>query len=959
MGENGADKPLIFISYSHKDETHLGHILEHLGVLSELGTLTPWHDDKIGVGETWYSEIEKSLNNCAVAILLISPGFLGSKFCMQKEVPTLLERRRRDGMLIVPILVESCFWKPIKWLNAIQMRPGKGNVMEALNKAQRNRAYSAIIEEIFDFLESDAAKIAATRPPPAQGQATSISGENSTTIQIEGDNNTIALASKPKTDSAWPPLSSNAVDIDRLPRTGYDLLGREDELELLDEAWESDTTNIVSLVAWGGVGKSTLLNKWVEYLAADNYRGARRVFAWSFYSQGTNERVTSADAFVDEALRFFGDAEPGAGSPWSRGERLADLVGQEKVLLLLDGMEPLQDEYQGIKDPALSRLIECLADRNDGLCVITTREPVKEFADFPETTLQKNLEFLSPEAGRALLRVKGIRGSDAELEAASAAFGNHALAINLLASFLRDCAGRHIQHAQEIPDLTDFDDPNHHHPRRVMAAFAEHFGDGPELDLLHMIGLFNRPADEGCIKALRAEPAVPGLTESLSELNDLDWHKLLEKLRDLGLLAPASHITPDELDAHPLVREQFGMRLRDRRAGSWRAGHLRLYKHLQTVPDDHQPDTLAEMAPLFQAAHHGCAAGRHQEVYDKIYRARIRRENEAYLVGKLGAFGADLGMVASFFDPPWEKPEASLAEGNQAWLLNAAAFRLRALGQLRDAVAPMRAGLERYIEQESWAHAARTAGSLSELYLTLGDIEEAAKWGKASIDHADRSGDDFVRMADRTILADALIQRGDLQAAKALFKEAEALQAKRQPTYPKLFSLGGSYYCDLLLTLGHAEEVRKHTRQILKWTKMRGGSLLDIAIYHLSLGRAALALGEQAEAGTQLDQAVDGLRKAGRFDHTPRGLLARTALFREMDKLDNARKDLDEALRIAKRGEMRLYQCDAHLEYARLAVAEGKPDAARAHLKSAAALVSACGYHRRDEEIAALEAALA
>ena len=443
------------------------------------------------------------------------------------------------------------------------------------------------------------------------------------------------------------------------------------------------------------MGKSTLLNKWVEYLAADNYRGARRVFAWSFYSQGTTERVTSADAFVYEALRFFGDAEPSAGSPWSRGERLADLVGQEKILLLLDGMEPLQDEYQGIKDPALSRLIECLADRNDGLCVITTREPVKEFADFPEITLQKNLEFLSPEAGRALLRVKGIRGSDDELEAASAAFGNHALAINLLASFLRNCPGRHIQHAQEILDLTDLDDPNHRHPRRVMAAFAERFGDGPELDLLHMIGLFDRPANKGCINALRAEPAVPGLTENLSERSELDWQKLLEKLRDLGLLAPASHLAPEELDAHPLVRGHFGAQLRDERAEAWQAGHLRLYEYLQTVPKKDQPDTLTEMAPLFQAVHHGCAAGQYQSALFAVYHSRIRRgDSKAYQIRKLGAFGTDLGILSAFFcDEHWKETNSNLHEISRLKILAWAAYDLRNLGRFVEALQPAKAAL--------------------------------------------------------------------------------------------------------------------------------------------------------------------------------------------------------------------------------------------------------------------------
>ena len=342
--------------------------------------------------------------------------------------------------------------------------------------------------------------------------------------------------------------------------------------------------------------------------------------------------MTSADAFVDAALRFFGDEKPEAGSAWAKGERLAELVGREKALLILDGMEPLQDEHQGIKDPALSRLVECLAAKNAGLCVITTREPVKELSGFAETTKEVDLEYLSVEAGRALLRIKGLRASDDLLEQVSEAFGNHALALNLLASFL-GLARCPVEDALKIPDLPDVTFEAGKHPRRVMAAFAEQFGEGPELDLLHVMGLFDRPASGDCIAALRKPPAIPGLTDHLIGENggvlatwwrrafarseapssDALWDKLLDHLRDLGLLAEASHHAPDELDAHPLVREHFGARLRAERPEAWQAGHERLYEHLKDLPKEHRPDSLAEMAPLFQAVHHGCQAGRRQE----------------------------------------------------------------------------------------------------------------------------------------------------------------------------------------------------------------------------------------------------------------------------------------------------------------------------------------------------------
>lgn len=745
--------------------------------------------------------------------------------------------------------------------------------------------------------------------------------------------------------------------------TGSELFGRRKELKLLDEAWESEKTNLASLVAWGGVGKSTLVNKWLEGLKADNWRGAGRVLGWTFHSQGTGERVASADQFIDHALRFFDDPEPHAGSPWAKGERLAELARRNKALLILDGLEPLQDRFQGIKDPALQRLIEELARDNTGLCVITTREAVIELADFRDSAVAYDLEQMSSEAGRALLRVKGVRGADGELQKASGAFGNHALAINLLANWLRAIPGHPIAKASEIPDL-DIPQEKGRHPRRVMAAFAEGFGEeSAEVEVLRLLGLFDRPATKGAIDAVRSVPAIPGLTDHLSGLNDADWLRLLERLRELGLVAPKSAHAPDEVDAHPLVREHFGEEVREKYSEAWQAGHARLYGYFKALPDKHQPDTLEEMAPLFQAVFHGCQAGRHQETLDEVYWARIVREEAAYVVKNLGAFGADLAALAGFFDPPWERPIASITEADQGFVLHQAGFRLRALGRLKEARQPMRISLDMDVERKEWTGAAVSAIGLSELELTLGEVAEAIALGEQSVDFSDRSGADFHRMARRATLAHARHQAGERTPAEALFQEAERLQAKWQPGYSRLYSVWGYQYCDLLLDLGRSAEVRKRAIYALPLAKGTG-DLHSIALDHLSLGRAELLAyeanrsGDLANAEKQLNKAVDGLRKAGQIQEVPRGLLARAMYFRMTEQYDRALRDLREASVIATRSGMRLHECDAHLELARLKLAQGKREAARLHLARAVELVAATGYHRRDPEIEELKAAL-
>ncbi len=96
-------------------------------------------------------------------------------------------------------------------------------------------------------------------------------------------------------------------------------------------------------MAFGGVGKTSLVNKWLLGLAEKDYRGATRVYAESFYSQGAREGgQASADTFIAAALKDFGDPDPTLGSPWDKGRRLADLMRRERTLLILDGLEPLQ-----------------------------------------------------------------------------------------------------------------------------------------------------------------------------------------------------------------------------------------------------------------------------------------------------------------------------------------------------------------------------------------------------------------------------------------------------------------------------------------------------------------------------------------------------------------------------------------------------------------------------------------
>src|SRR5258708_32224083 len=158
-------------------------------------------------------------------------------------------------------------------------------------------------------------------------------------------------------------------------------------------------------------------------MAAEHYRSAELVFGWSFYRQGTSGDTSSADEFLDVALSWFGDPDPRLGTPWEKGERLAKLVAHRRTLLVLDGLEPLQNppgpQEGALREPSLQALLRELAAFNTGLCLITTRSPVADIADRQTTSaLRRDLEHLSRDAGAKLLRALGVQEDEEILRTA-------------------------------------------------------------------------------------------------------------------------------------------------------------------------------------------------------------------------------------------------------------------------------------------------------------------------------------------------------------------------------------------------------------------------------------------------------------------------------------------------------------------------------------------------------------
>ena len=765
-----------------------------------------------------------------------------------------------------------------------------------------------------------------------------------------------------------------------------ELIGRETESKLLKSTWTKAQTgdpshlHILTFVAFGGEGKTSLVADWVADLAHEGWQGCEAVFAWSFYRQGTREQTApSSDLFLKEALTFFGDAAMAgsAQNAFDKGRRLSQLVGERRALLILDGLEPLQYAPNTptpgeLKDQGLAVLLKELAGTSRGLCVITTRYSIPDLRTFLGRTVQeKTLSRLSQASSVTLLKTLGVKGTSLEFKKLVEDVHGHALTLNLLGSYLYGAHAGDIRRRDRVKlEEADIEEQGGH-AFRVMDAYTQAFEhDGKTekdiikgqraLALLSLLGLFDRPATANCLNALWQGEAIPGLTEPLIGLSEAQRNLSLTRLQDAKLLT----VNRDEasgaliaIDAHPLLREYFAKRLHEQQPEAWRAAHRRLYQHLRTI--SYRPATLEELQPLLQAVFHGCAAGEYETTLAD-YTNRIQRRREYYLTNQLGAFGADLSALSGFFDERWTIVVSELPDEDALSLLRQAAYNLRAMMQLKDAAQVAQIAMDRSREIGDWLGASVAASTLSDLHLLMGNVGNAIEIGRQAVEISDLQEEDDRKLVSRAFHANALHQSGKRTDAMLIFQSAEEIQAIRRPSAPHLQSTIGFFYCELLL----AEVERAAWRSVL-WTseaisreemrslteacnavigrfaqtlesasiRGRGLSLADLAATQLAIARCklyqliadrqktALFADLQSEITCQLGDAMLGFRQSGQRNLLPFCLLTRAweqSLSGARTRPENIQNDLDEAWEIAERGPMPLFLADIHLHRARL-----------------------------------------
>ncbi|MEM6454485.1 MAG: toll/interleukin-1 receptor domain-containing protein, partial [Acidobacteriota bacterium] len=505
----------VFLSYSRDDEAWVERVRKMLKPLIKRNELSLFWDRDIHIGEDWEARLDAEIEDAHAAIVLLTANCVASDFVMEREVPRFLER----AIPIYPLYIGSCDVEETA-LAPFQISNDPKTPLTLLTPGEQEEALLTFTRQIKAALTREVVPPATRQPRPADVR----------------------------------------VEIDRLPQGTGTFVGRAKELKQLDDLWADAHVHVASLVAWGGVGKTALTQAWLARMALNQYRGAKRVYAWSFYSQGTENRVASADDFLLKALAWFGEPDPASLSPSARPTRLAERVLAEPTLLILDGLEPLQHgpgpQLGRLKEHALRAFLRALASApaaDDAsathLCLLTTRVPVADLDDRAGASFRRiDLQHLAEDDGVALLRALGVASHAHDVKAAWTDAAGHALTLKLVGQYVVDVLDGDVGRPEAI-ELLDPEAPEGQHATKVLEAYDAWLGDTPERAIVRMMGLFDRPVDAGCVKALRQAPAIDGLTDALftrtkrkdvlgwlgttalQPLDDATWKRALTRLR--------------------------------------------------------------------------------------------------------------------------------------------------------------------------------------------------------------------------------------------------------------------------------------------------------------------------------------------------------------------------------------------------------------------------------------------
>src|ERR1700730_753356 len=215
----GSPKPVIFISYSHKDEPEhprdgefqwLSFVRTYLQPAVKHGIFNLWGDRHMAGGADWDPEIERNLRECDIFVLLVSAESMASHDIVDRGIAIIRERQAKgDDVHFYPLLLTPTPAAGLDKVRDNNLRPRDAQPFSGFSYDDRLKHIMEAANEIAKTAKEIVERKSARQP--------SVSSMQPAHVHITG-----------------------------LPEMAYErLVGRDEELTRLDEAWVDRQTNIL------------------------------------------------------------------------------------------------------------------------------------------------------------------------------------------------------------------------------------------------------------------------------------------------------------------------------------------------------------------------------------------------------------------------------------------------------------------------------------------------------------------------------------------------------------------------------------------------------------------------------------------------------------------------------------------------------------------------------------------
>lgn len=170
----------LFFSYSHVDEGMRDQLEVQLSMLKRQGIIETWHDRRIGAGQEIDASISRNLEDADIILLLVSPNFLASDYCYDREMLRAMSRHGAGEAIVIPIILRACDWHPAPFGKLNATPPDGRPISQAVDQDQAFLEVAKAIREAVKRLPSKmqpaASATGSASPAPALPEEEAASG---------------------------------------------------------------------------------------------------------------------------------------------------------------------------------------------------------------------------------------------------------------------------------------------------------------------------------------------------------------------------------------------------------------------------------------------------------------------------------------------------------------------------------------------------------------------------------------------------------------------------------------------------------------------------------------------------------------------------------------------------------------------------------------------------------------